>query len=286
MSDVPPPPPPPPPAGGGRSDGREPPSAPPGTAPIPDVPPPGAPEATRRDTPPPPPQPDDDHVPGPEARERAGVADDSEHIPGSDEIGAAPDASVTDHIPDTDEHPCVAPQPTVPPPGAPPELDDRLRPLDPKIVPFWRLSTATSVLIPGTIATMIVGGFLGTTAATAALVVVFGLAVFFSWWYPPAKYARWRWRLTDLAVELHHGVLVRTTETLPYFRIQQIDVNQGPIDRLLDLASLQVTSASASGSVLLPGIALADAPAVRRALLERAAEAAVGDDGNGTRDAV
>lgn len=166
------------------------------------------------------------------------------------------------------------------------DLDDRQRPLDPRVIPLWRLSTVLSTLFPGAIATMAVGGFLGRTAAMVALGVVLLLALVLTVWYPPAKYARWRWRLTDLALELHHGVWVRQTETLPYFRIQQIDVNQGPVDRLLDLASLEVTSASASGSVSLPGIPVGDAPAVRRALLERASQAAAGDDGDGVRDAV
>jgi uncharacterized protein len=116
-------------------------------------------------------------------------------------------------------------------------------------------------------------------AVLAAVIVVAAI------WYPPARFARWRWRFTDIAVELEHGVLVRQAEALPYFRIQQIDVNEGPIDRLLGLASLQVTSASASGSVALPGIAAGDAPALRRALLARAAEA-VGEQGTGVRDAV
>jgi membrane protein YdbS with pleckstrin-like domain len=166
------------------------------------------------------------------------------------------------------------------------DLDDRARELDPRVVPLWRLSTAMSILIPGAIATTVLGGFLGRTAALSALVALLTLTVVSTIWYPPAKYRRWRWRLTDLALELHHGVWVRRTETLPYFRIQQIDVNQGPIDRLLDLASLEVTSASASGSVSLPGIPVGDAPAVRRALLERASAAATGDDGDGLRDAV
>ena len=164
------------------------------------------------------------------------------------------------------------------------DLDDRERELHPKIVVFWRIATALSIAIPG----LIVAGILTALADVAGLVVgvlVLAVASVLTWWYPRARYDRWRWRLTDLAVELDRGVLVRTSETLPYFRIQQIDVNRGPVDRLLGLASLEVTSASASGSVRLPAIADADAPVVRRALLTRAA-AAVGDHEGGDRDAV
>jgi uncharacterized protein len=165
-----------------------------------------------------------------------------------------------------------------------PDLDDRDRPLHPRIVTFWRISTALAVLVPGAIASAVAIGFLDTVGVVVPVVVVASAAVL-TWWYPRARYDRWRWRLTDLAVELHRGVVIRTSETLPYFRIQQIDVNQGPIDRLLHLASLEVTSASASGSVRLPAIAADEAPSVRRALLARAA-AAVGDQEGGVRDAV
>lgn len=170
--------------------------------------------------------------------------------------------------------------------GAIPDLDDRYRPLDPRIITFWRLSTAIAVLVPGSFATLLAGGLLGRTGAIVVAAAASVLAVGTTWWYPAVRYRRWRWRLTDLAVELDRGVLVRTSETLPYFRIQQIDVNQGPVDRLLELASLEVTSASASGSVRLPGITASDAPGVRRALLARASRAATSDPEGGVRDAV
>lgn len=152
------------------------------------------------------------------------------------------------------------------------------------MITVWRFSTVTSMLLPTVVLTAVAVGFLGTIGwlVPAALVL---LTVVLAAWYPGARYERWRWRLTDLAVELEHGVVVRQAEALPYFRIQQIDVNQGPIDRLLGLASLQVTSASASGSVTLPGIAAGEAPGIRRALLARASSAVQGHD-TGVRDAV
>jgi uncharacterized protein len=103
--------------------------------------------------------------------------------------------------------------------------------------------------------------------------------------YPPMRYRRWRWQLTDLAIELRYGVLVRTQETVPYFRIQQIDIAQGPVDRMVHLATLQVTTASASGSAALPGLHESDAPAVRAELLARAA-LALADQPSEIRDAV
>ncbi|MEX1178425.1 MAG: PH domain-containing protein [Nitriliruptor sp.] len=132
----------------------------------------------------------------------------------------------------------------------------------------------------GVVATAVLG-----VQGLVPVAVLAGLTIALTVWYPRARYERWRWRLTELAIELDHGVVVRRAEALPYFRIQQIDVNQGPLDRLLGLASLQVTSASASGSATLPGIAADHAPQVRRVLLARAASAVEGRD-SGVHDAV
>jgi uncharacterized protein len=153
-----------------------------------------------------------------------------------------------------------------------PRLDGRERSLDPRMVHVWRAFSAlwlVPLLLLGTLTGVLAFDGWGWVIGLGLLVL---LAVSLLW-YQPARYARWRWCLTDLALELRRGVVVHQQETVPYFRIQQIDVIQGPVDRLLKLAALQVTTASASGSVALPGIPAADAPQVRAELLARAAEA-------------
>jgi uncharacterized protein len=165
-----------------------------------------------------------------------------------------------------------------------PGLDERERRLDPAAVTSWRISAALSLVPLMSIATVLGFVFLDTAAWIVAAAAL-GLLAFVIGWLQQARYKRWRWQLTDLAVELRYGVLVHQQETVPYFRIQQIDIVQGPLDRLLDLATLQVTTASASGSATLPGIARGDAPAVRKELLARATEAVAEHSGD-LRDAV
>jgi len=165
-----------------------------------------------------------------------------------------------------------------------PGLDDRERELAPAVVTSWRLSAALGWILPAVVALML-GFVLGDGWGWLVLAVLAALVVFSVVFYPPMRYRRWRWQLTELAIELRYGVLVRTQETVPYFRIQQIDITAGPVDRLLELASLQVTSASASGSATLPGIAAEDAPRVRAELLARAATAVAEHPGD-LRDAV
>ncbi len=152
------------------------------------------------------------------------------------------------------------------------------------MVIVWRVFGGLSLLFPLT-ALSVAGYLLVSPApwavpATAAIVWIIGVT-----WYPGARYRAWHWRLTDIALELRYGVLVHRHEAVPYFRVQQIDISQGPFDRLLGLATLQVTTASASGSAGLPGIPAADAPQIRMQLLARAA-GAVREQPDEVRDAV
>jgi uncharacterized protein len=147
------------------------------------------------------------------------------------------------------------------------------------VVQVWRVTTSIGLLIPLTPLAVIASVTLGRPGAVVPIAAGALIAVF-AGWYPRARWERWRWRLTPLALELRHGVLVRTHEAVPYFRVQQIDVNQGPLDRMLGLATLQVTTASASGSASLPGIPAEQAPMVRAELLARASEAVKQHEGD------
>lgn len=163
-------------------------------------------------------------------------------------------------------------------------LDDRDRRLDPRVVVGWRVSSAIwTAIIQGGAAFGVWNFFprFGPAAAAIAAVIWVGWVA----WYPSARLRRWRWRLTDLAIELERGVITHRHDAVPYFRIQQIDISAGPIDRMLGITSLSVTSASASGSAGLPGIPAELAPSVREELLRRA-EASLGDSDDQARDAV
>lgn len=152
------------------------------------------------------------------------------------------------------------------------------RSLDPRIVHVWRITIAVGVALPLLIAAALAFLFfagLGWFVALAGL----ALAVLLVGWYPRARYERWRWQLTPLALELRHGVVVHQREAVPYFRIQQIDITRDPLDRLLGLASLRVATASATGNATIPGLAAVEAPLVRRELLARAAVDVSGYEG-------
>lgn len=167
-----------------------------------------------------------------------------------------------------------APRPTQH--GPAPIVPDGDQQLAPRVLTLWRAGGAIPfaimclfALVPAVLA----GGWawLAPLGVVVAAVVVAGLL-------PGLRYQRWRWRMTDRALELEHGVVFRQVRALPYFRIQHIDVEHGPLDRWLGLARLEVHTASVTAT--LPGLPAADAPGIRAALLSFAGSAVTAEPGD------
>jgi membrane protein YdbS with pleckstrin-like domain len=151
------------------------------------------------------------------------------------------------------------------------------QPLDPRVRTLWQvvalLGTSPLVLAGLVAGVVLLGGdtaWLGGLALLAAVVLVV-LAVTL----PVVRHRRWSWALTDEGLELAHGVLVRTESAIPAFRVQQVDVRQGPIERLFGLVTLTITTASSGSDGTLPGIDADRGDEVRRQILGRVAA----DDG-------
>lgn len=149
--------------------------------------------------------------------------------------------------------------------------------LDVRVRSLWQVSAllATAPLVLLCLAA-VVANLLGAAtwlapaaASLAAALVALALGV------PVIRHRRWSWALTDEGIELAHGVLVRTESAIPLFRVQQVDVRQGPLERAFGLVSLQITTASAGSDGTVPGLDAARAEEVRRLILGRVAA----DDG-------
>jgi membrane protein YdbS with pleckstrin-like domain len=149
------------------------------------------------------------------------------------------------------------------------------RPLDRRIVVVWTVQEAAGfgalavAVLAADLAAKLAGVDLPGPPGLAAglLAVVGGLA---AWWLPRASYRHWRYQVAGDALELRHGVVRRVHSAIPYFRVQHIDVAQGPVERAVGLARLVVHTASAGTDATIPGIAAGDAEGLRRLILARA----------------
>jgi uncharacterized protein len=149
------------------------------------------------------------------------------------------------------------------------------RALDRRIMVVWTVQTAILFLVLAAVALAVdVGSRLagahppGPPGLAAVLVALVGALL--SWWVPKADYRQWSYAVADDALELRHGILQRVHSAIPYFRVQHIDVTQGPVERLVGLSRLIIHTASAGTDATLPGIAAEEAEELRRVILARA----------------
>ncbi|MFH8978139.1 PH domain-containing protein [Streptomyces sp. NPDC017890] len=182
--------------------------------------------------------------------------------------------------------PAAGPAPGRPPaPGrAPTAL--RLRPpahrVDPRAVAWWTWQAVLSAL--GALA--VVAGllvWLWHRLPPAAGVAIAALSVLLSVLYvviaPRRRYRVHRWETTDEAVYTSSGWLWRIARIAPMSRIQTVDTARGPLQQLLGLATVVVTTASAAGPVRIHGLDHERAKAVadHLAATTQATQAADGD---------
>jgi uncharacterized protein len=149
------------------------------------------------------------------------------------------------------------------------------RTLDRRVVVVWTVQIAAFFLVLAAIALAVdVGARLAGADPPAPPGLVAGLVAvaggLLAWWYPRVDYRNWRYEVAEDALELRHGVVRRVHSAIPYFRVQHIDVTQGPVERLVGLSRLVVHTASAGTDATIPGIAADDAEGLRRLILARA----------------
>jgi membrane protein YdbS with pleckstrin-like domain len=63
------------------------------------------------------------------------------------------------------------------------------------------------------------------------------------------------------------GILYQRFVAVPYGRMQLVDINRGPLSRMLDLSELKFVTAAASTGVTIPGLRAADAIELRDQLV-------------------
>lgn len=120
---------------------------------------------------------------------------------------------------------------------------------------WWTLQALIGwvvILMPCTLAVLVVegepGGF---SAALLALVLVAAAHVVVM---PRWRYQVHRWEATEDAVYTQSGWLNQEWRVAPMSRIQTVDTQRGPLQQLLGLSTVTVTTASAAGPLHIAGL--------------------------------
>ena len=137
----------------------------------------------------------------------------------------------------------------------------------PRAVTWWRLRAAAGLLVP-VVAAAALWVVVSTAWALALVVAALVVAGAYVALVPPWLYRISRWEVTDRAVYTLHGWLVREWRIAPISRVQTVDTQRGPLQQLLGLADVTVTTASARGAVRIRGLAADDAAELARVLTE------------------
>lgn len=115
------------------------------------------------------------------------------------------------------------------------------------------------------------GALFGQVFWLAVLAGVVGFGGWFSlpWWVwallvvasvtyvvamPLVRYRVHRWESTDTAVYTQVGWLSRERRIAPMSKVQTVDLDQSALARLLGLATVTVTTASAAGPITIAGL--------------------------------
>jgi uncharacterized protein len=155
-------------------------------------------------------------------------------------------------------------------------LREESRSLHPRVRIVWWIGSITRNLV--TIAALTLGAAVldANTDMTlpgwwfAVPVGLFVVLVPLRTWYVSAAYRAWRYRFGDEGLELRRGVFWTHVSSMPYHRLQQVDVGQGPLERWLGIVSVQLRSAAATTDAVIPGIASDEVDELRRLLMQRA----------------
>ncbi|MEU7764484.1 PH domain-containing protein [Nocardia sp. NPDC049190] len=152
-------------------------------------------------------------------------------------------------------------------------MADPARRPSPKARLLWTVQAALAWTVP--FAAQIVWAVVDATGrgwqlgvfmvSLAAAAVTIGIV---PWW----RYAVHRWEVTDEAVYTRVGWLSQEYRVAPISRVQTVDTERGPLERLLGLATVTVTTASSAGAVRISALDLAVAEDIVTRLTRIAAQ--------------
>ena len=173
-------------------------------------------------------------------------------------------------MPDSSQERAEAPASTVPVPTMSGRLHvDGLQPVSPKLIPARYLGGLIGYVIGllAVIACVVVGIWLGwwwmhVIAVLPLILVVQGLAL------TPRRVRALGWREGEDELVIASGIMFRSLETVPFGRIQSVEISQGPVERHYGIATLEISTAG-SASQTLPGLPRAEAERLRQRLIDR-----------------
>jgi membrane protein YdbS with pleckstrin-like domain len=140
------------------------------------------------------------------------------------------------------------------------------RPVSPELTRV-RLITLAVVLAVPLVASVVVG----VALTRWALLGTVGLLLVGLWaaWVVGRQVSAISWVELEEEIVIRKGRLFRTLVSVPYGRLQYVDIQSGPLARAFGIASCEIHTASPESGGSLPGLPVAEAEALRARLAAR-----------------
>lgn len=140
------------------------------------------------------------------------------------------------------------------------------RPVSPQLALVRRMA-ATAILLPLVVASTVTA--LALTPWFTGLGGIFFVLWLWLMWLIPRQVAAITWAELPEELAIRKGRLWRSMVTIPYGRIQYVDISSGPHKRAVGLADITVNTASPASSGQVPGLPVEEAEALRVRLAAR-----------------
>ena len=158
-------------------------------------------------------------------------------------------------------------------PFAPPEGTD----WEPVSVRLRTMRRALVVSVVVIVTVALTAGLAAVDPVAAVIAAAVGAAVaLWLWWVIGRNWRSWGYteRQDDLLVV--HGALFRTLVVVPYGRMQLVDLQAGPFQRIFGIVTVRLHTASASTDARICGLESKDAQVLRERLASRGEAHAAG----------
>ena len=96
---------------------------------------------------------------------------------------------------------------------------------------------------------------------------IIGIGAFSTYIEPFWEYKQWSYRINEEEIFFNEGIFFKKNVTIPIVRIQNINVSEGPINRSLNLAHIEI--GTAGGSYKIPNIDKEEVEKIREFLRKK-----------------
>lgn len=120
------------------------------------------------------------------------------------------------------------------------------------------------------------GGVLAITMGAWSFILLFALFFIFVEVWARLTYNNYAFELRDEGIYVERGVIIKKYSTVPYERIQNVDIHRGILARMLGYSALNVQTAGYAhprggrGEGYIPAVAMEKAETMKKQILSRA----------------